>query len=280
MELSKLTVEYIDGFYGIPKEDGFIQKDKILPYMTIVYPYSGHYRIQIEDGPFQELAQGEGCYITMPFQRHTIVHCAAPGQSHMLPRWLRLCVSYDRALDATAWFRPPLFVKGEQAKPLLEAIDRLCAMNGPASAYNRLYTAQEDPGQLFAKLRIAGSVLESLLSVSAFQPVLPEVSEIFPACALVKSDFRLPLRVEDMAEACHLSVSSFYRSFRKYTGKTPMQYLGEYRLQQAAQLLTHSDQTLWQTARACGFCDEFHLSRNFKSFYGISPSQYRKQTQL
>lgn len=279
VDLSKLSIEYIDGFVGIPKADGFIQKDKILPYITIVYPESGYYDIQVEDGPFQRLEERAGCYITAPFQRHTIVHRCAPGKEFMQPLWLRLSVLYDGALDVTSWFQPPLFVTGQEAQSLIGAIRELCALPNSQAAYSQLYT-DTAWDQAFQKMRIAGQVLEALLSVSTFQPPDPETERLSPALTLIRDQYRLHLTVEQLARDCGMSVSAFYRVFAQVTGKSPMQYLNEYRLKQAAKLLTQPGFTLAAIAQTCGFCDEFHLSRNFKRHYGLSPSQYRKQLRI
>lgn len=280
MDLSKLSVEYIDGFVGIPKPDGFVQKDKVLPYITVVYPQSGYYDIQLEDGPFQRLEQGAGCYITAPFARHTIVHRTAPGEEFMQPLWLRLSVLYQGALDVTAWFQPPLFVTGEAAQPFIEAIDQLCHIRDPHVTYSQPYSQTGSWDRAFQKLRIAGTVLENLMAVGAFQPVDMALERLYPAFGLIHNHCREPLRVEQLARESGMSVSAFYRVFSQATRKSPMQYLNEYRLKRAAQMLMHEDATLSAIAGECGFCDEFHLSRNFKRYYGQSPSQYRKHTQL
>lgn len=279
MELGKLSVEYIDGFVGIPKADGFVQKDKVLPYITIVYPESGYYDIQVEDGPFQRLEERSGCYITTPFQRHTIVHRCAPGKEFMQPLWLRLSVLYDGALDVTGWFQPPLFVTGQAAQPLIGAIRELCQLSAPQATYSRLYT-DTTWDRAFRKTRIAGQVLEGLLAVSDFQPMELRMEQLWPAFSLIRTGFAQNLTVQQLATSCCMSVSAFYRAFARFTDKTPMQYLNEYRLKQAAQLLIHESMTLAAIAARCGFFDEFHLSRNFKRHYGLSPSQYRKHAQL
>lgn len=278
MELGKLSVEYIDGFVGIPKPDGFIQKDKVLPYITIVYPQSGCYDIQVEDGPFQHLEEQAGCYITAPFLRHTIVHRTAPGQPFMQPLWLRLSVLYNGVLDVTGWFQPPLFVKGEDAQPFIDAIRELCTIRDPSVTYDRPYSGKQTWDKAFQKLRITGSVLENLLRISDFQAVDPETERIYPALARIGSHYGQHLSVEQLARECGMSVSTFYRVFSRIMSKSPMQYLNEYRLKQAAQMLMREGAVLSDIAERCGFCDEFHLSRNFKTYYNLSPREYKKRS--
>lgn len=274
MDVSKLKIAYMDGFVGIPKPNGFVQKDKVLPYMTIVFPQRGYYDISLEDGPFQRLEEGEGCYITRPFQRHTIVHWAAPGEETMQPLWLRLSVEYADGPDATGWFRPPLFVTGEGAKVFESAIKELSLQKDNLAKYSQLYTGADSPRQVFRKLRLAGQVLEGLLDICPIDLPSADMDRLLPALTLVREHYHSPLRVEDLAKACELSPSTLHRLFKQHLGKTPQSYLHQWRLAQAARMLT-THMTLRCIAQQCGFCDEFHLSRSFKQHYGVSPRIYR-----
>lgn len=274
MDVGKLKIAYIDGFVGIPKPDGFVQKDKVLPYMTIVFPQRGYYDISLDDGPFQRLEEGEGCYITRPFQRHTIIHRAHPGEEMMQPLWLRLSVEYADGLDATGWFDPPLFVTGRESRVFADAIKTLALQKDNLAKYSQLYTGNDTPKQAFRKLRLAGAVLEGLLDICNFSMPSAQMDRLMPALMLVRDRYAEPLRVEDLAKACDLSLSSFFRIFRQHMQKTPQQHLHQWRLEQAAKLLT-SHMTLSKIAQQCGFCDEFHLSRSFKQHYGVSPRIYR-----
>ena len=268
MDLSKLSIEFIDGYEVQTRRDGWVQKDKILPYMTIVYPYKGYYEVALGDDPLSCLPHGGGCYITAPGARHTIVHKISPGEDYMSPRWLRLSVMYDHVLDATAWFEPPLLITGDDARPLIEAIDQLVQL--------RSLPPQE---QFFPKLRIAANVLEQLFRLCPFHPAAPEMEQIYPAILLIKDQYFQQITVEQMASACAMSQATFYRSFQKITHKTPIQFLDEYRLKQAAQMILENEK-LSVVAAACGFCDAFHLSRNFKRHYSMCPREYRRQTIL
>ena len=275
MDLSKLSIDFIEGYQVLRREDGLTQKDKSLPYMTIVYPYRGYFQVALGDEPLSELPNGSGCFMTAPGARHTIVHRIYPGEEEMIPRWLRLSVSYDHVLDVTAWFDPPLLVTGERAVPFRAAIDELNEIR------LGLQDGTLDPNVcVFRRLRIAGQVLENLLQLCDFHPTLPELERIYPAIVLVNDHFQEHLTVEQMAVECAMSSATFYRVFRQTVKKTPMQYLDEYRLKQAARILLLEDQALSQIAQRCGFCDEFHLSRNFKRLYGMSPRQYKQRTIL
>ena len=269
MDLSKLSIQYLNGYEGTVLTDGSTQKDKIMPCMTIVYPYRGYYQVCLGDDPLSTLAHGEGCYMTAPGARHTIVHRISPGEDRMMPRWLQFSVMYDHVMDVTGWFTPPLLVTGEQAKPFIDAIDELI-----------LLRKEEEYTQKFRKLRIAATLLENLLNICPFTPAVLELERIYPVILKIKDCYGGAVTVEQLAETCAVSPATLYRLFRQTVHKTPMQYLEEYRLKQAAQRLLFEKQTLAQIAEECGYYDEFHLSRNFKKYYGMSPREYKKHTIL
>lgn len=66
------------------------------------------------------------------------------------------------------------------------------------------------------------------------------------------------------------------KMFKKETGMTPLQYLTEKRLENAASTLaTYCGRgNISETARLCGFSDPLYFSRLFKRKYGVSPRSY------
>ena len=92
----------------------------------------------------------------------------------------------------------------------------------------------------------------------------------------VKSHFASPIHVEDMAKEVGLSPHHFSRLFKTTIGKSPMQFVMVYRLEQAQKMLANNQLTLVDIAHRCGFADQAHFSRSFKARYGKSPKLFRK----
>lgn len=70
------------------------------------------------------------------------------------------------------------------------------------------------------------------------------------------------------------------KMFKKETGLTPLQYLTEKRLENAASTLTTfcGKGNISETAHLCGFGDPLYFSRLFKRKYGVSPRNYTAET--
>lgn len=85
-----------------------------------------------------------------------------------------------------------------------------------------------------------------------------------------------PVRLEDVADACRLSLSHFSRAFRRSTGRAPYAWLREQRVEAAKALLRARTKSLSEVAAACGFSDQSHFTRVFQQRVGASPGAWRR----
>lgn len=69
-----------------------------------------------------------------------------------------------------------------------------------------------------------------------------------------------------------------YTKFKALTGMTPNNFLLNYRLKHAATLLKqYPDLPISEVSDRCGFNAPVYFSRCFKSQYGCTPQNYRKE---
>jgi AraC-like DNA-binding protein len=81
---------------------------------------------------------------------------------------------------------------------------------------------------------------------------------------------------DELAEQAHLSTNAFIRLFKREVGVSPQAHLQNIRLDHAAHLLQHSDDSVEQIAAECGFCDRYYLSKLFKRRFFVGPARYRR----
>jgi len=84
-------------------------------------------------------------------------------------------------------------------------------------------------------------------------------------------------KIAKYAEVCGISERNFYASFKKWSGKTPVDYRNEIRMTAAASLLKRSNLSVGEIAFKTGFEDPYYFSRIFKKSMGLSPAAYRKR---
>lgn len=102
--------------------------------------------------------------------------------------------------------------------------------------------------------------------------------EMERACAWLAGHLAEEVTVEDLAMAVGLSRFHCSRRFLAYAGRTPMAYLMDLRLQEAALRLRGGDEPVVEVAVACGFKDLGHFSRRFKAAFASPPARYRAST--
>jgi len=79
--------------------------------------------------------------------------------------------------------------------------------------------------------------------------------------------------LNELAEYAHVSPSYLGSIFRRVTGRSPIDYLIEIRINRAKNLLKDG-YSVTDTSRLVGFNDIYYFSRMFKRHEGISPSEY------
>jgi AraC family transcriptional regulator len=93
----------------------------------------------------------------------------------------------------------------------------------------------------------------------------------------VRGHLEHTMRLEDLAEQVSLSASHFCRAFKESFGSTPHAYIMQLRLTQAQELMLATRDPLSQIAAACGFADQAHLSKLFRSRLGEAPNAWRRR---
>ncbi len=92
----------------------------------------------------------------------------------------------------------------------------------------------------------------------------------------VQENYDKNISIDSLLEHTHISRSECFRSFKQYTGKTPLEYINDYRLLQAEHLLRTTTLSLIDICLSCGFAGQSYFGKLFKQRYGVSPSRYRK----
>ena len=72
------------------------------------------------------------------------------------------------------------------------------------------------------------------------------------------------LTVSDLSRRVYLSRSTFLRSFEAACGCSPIQYLRQFRVARAMELLQSSELSKTEVAHACGFFDLSHMERSIR----------------
>lgn len=100
------------------------------------------------------------------------------------------------------------------------------------------------------------------------------------ALAYIEQNFQNDITVEGIAASCGLNRSYFGRIFKETLGKSPQEFLMNYRMVKAAELLKLTRLSIGDIANAVGYPNQLHFSRAFKNVYGISPREWRNKNRI
>lgn len=137
---------------------------------------------------------------------------------------------------------------------------------------------EQEPG---TEIQLSEKVYSFLLYLASVRNAGKE--ELYPdslrrSLAFLERNFDKPLRMNDIAAAGGVSVSSIVRMFHRCLGTTPWNFLQKLRLECAKELLLNSDLRIKEIALRSGFNDPLYFSSFFHKESGFSPREYREKS--
>lgn len=102
-------------------------------------------------------------------------------------------------------------------------------------------------------------------------------NEVDLAITYFNENYNQDISIEKYAASRHMSTCWFIRSFKQFTGVTPMQYILSVRISNAQSLLEETEYNITEIGNIVGYENPLYFSRIFKKQRGLSPSEYRKR---
>jgi len=91
-------------------------------------------------------------------------------------------------------------------------------------------------------------------------------------------DYSATWTVEKLAQASSMSRSLFAEKFKQYLEQSPMQYVTNWRMQNARIILAESDKSIDNIANEVGYESAAAFSKAFKRTFNCNPGEYRRST--
>lgn len=163
----------------------------------------------------------------------------------------------------------------ERSAVYLTAID-----TSMVDAATRLMECLGKPGdaELLAPLvmdEILIRLLRSPIGVRVAQIGFAEssVHRVAKAISWRRDNFSQPMKVEDLAEMVHMSVSSFHEHFKSVTSMSPLHYQKVLRLQEARRLMLSTIMDAGAASQRVGYLSASQFSREYSRFFGNAPTR-------
>jgi AraC-like DNA-binding protein len=147
---------------------------------------------------------------------------------------------------------------------------------------NALLPALERPnevGSLYAEQVMLAANTYFAQAFGGLRPAQDRVGRLAPwqlrRATEAMSLFAEDISLKELAAECGLSVSYFVRAFKISTGDPPHRWMLRRRVEYSKSLLARTPSSLAEVAINCGFADQSHFTRMFKSFVGTTPAAWR-----
>jgi len=148
-----------------------------------------------------------------------------------------------------------------------------------------LSNLQTKPNMEFQTRNLLSEIWLFLLNViqetkdDAHNTAAKNQDRILAMMAFIQENYAEKLTLEQIADAASVSTRECLRCFRESIRQSPMDYLIEYRIQVAKQLLGTTSLSITEIALRCGFNSNSYFTKMFHRSCNKTPNAYRKELQ-
>lgn len=97
------------------------------------------------------------------------------------------------------------------------------------------------------------------------------------AIRYIMENFEKDIGLQDIVECCGINATSLNKAMKQRVGRTAKEYLSNYRIRIARDLLASTDKPIKEIALQCGFKTVQHFSRVFRRRVKCSPAEFRQR---
>ncbi len=209
------------------------------------------------------------------------IFCAKPGQK----RWTQLpfrCyylhfIPSDGRINQLLADLPVCFsVPEEKMQSFVQQIGKLLTLRRTAKQH-----IPEKELQFYSELLSFLSQLhqesrrfheEETQNVSAHN-----MQAITQAIAYLEENYSQKCTLEELAQSANFSPIYFHKLFKSIIGQSPAEYLLQFRITKAQELLAATDLPLCDIALQCGFTSQSYFNYVFRREKQCTPAEYRKR---
>ena len=104
------------------------------------------------------------------------------------------------------------------------------------------------------------------------------IETIKKAIGYIQDNYKEKIYIRDLADLIGMNEQYFCRFFKKAIGRSPIEYVNEYRIKKARHYLEETDLTVMEICLECGYNNLGNFLREFRRYTDTTPLQYRKRS--
>lgn len=241
-------------YYVLQGEGTRMAGDTLLPFGegdVVLIPPSMHHHWDYDSTSADE----KGCvhYLMVAFSHSFVLHCMAAFPE------LR------NRLAGVTFPAEALKLGAESSRIIRHALSEINEM--------------DELGRLCGMLRLLPTIFTAKDYALVGKPmrIEREVRRMQQVSAYVMAHYVHPILLDEIASEVGMNRSAFCSWFKRCKGMTFSQFVTQYRLNTACELLVHSQKSVSEIAYLVGFNDVPHFVRVFTKEKKVSPGKYRKE---
>ena len=241
------------------------ERGRTLAEYQLLYITRGHGRFRSTQVPDGTLIRPGYLFLLFPGEWHTYRPEPSTG-------WKEFWIGFNGAM-VEEWVKSGFF---SREKPVLHVGLHSDIVN----LYNdAIHTAafQQSGFQ-----QCLGGIVAHLMGLARLyqrQETFSEVRDKINQAKIIIGEQYRTIRPEEVASQLYMGYSNFRRIFKEYTGFAPAQYIQEVRLNRIKELLTNTTLPIKEIADECGLENYDYFFTLFRRLTGMTPSDYRNNTQ-
>ena len=146
--------------------------------------------------------------------------------------------------------------------------------------FNRIFTVMQEPQNRYSTMtdRVAIIIMEICQALS--RSLSETGRQIHPYAHAMRfymnNHYMQDITNRHVAGAVGISVTTAVKVFTDSYGESPMKTLRHIRMLRAAEMLINGCDTVEKVADRVGFCNPQYFARQFRMYFGMSPTEYRR----
>ncbi len=170
-------------------------------------------------------------------------------------------------------------------KPVRDAFLEILTAFGRSNADAGFYDGQAVTEDITCQLSIKASLLRILTVLSSYDLFTAtsknndrRIETIKKAIGYIQDNYKEKIYIRDLAGLIGMNEQYFCRFFKKAIGRSPIEYVNEYRIKKARHYLEETDMTVMEICLECGYNNLGNFLREFRRYTDTTPLQYRKKS--
>ena len=245
--------------------------------LELIFPLRGHYRYEFK-GRRGVIVDNESFIVIPEDTPHRLSEAIDPpgGRLHLYLRNPSGRITPDGTFSAKEYAR----LYQTLSRRALKCISSTPLLKTTVSALGKIIT--QGPLPISDDDALQARFLSCLALCTGATGKAPATSRspsrIFAeAVSWLERNHSTCVHMDQLVARIGYSRARFFALFKQQTKMTPSEYLRNFRIEKAKEMLARTDLSAAHVGRACGLGDPAHFSRLFSRMTGYTPLAYRRQ---